>query len=188
MLPSKKPLLLIFPFDLMSHYLRCIMLAGHLRDRYEIRFAHSERYTVFVVQAGYNTFPCKSFDAVQVMESANRFNFDWINEAALEAIYADQVRVLDSLQPVAVLGDTAPTLKMATEKAGVFYLSLLNGYTTKHYAYTRKLSRTHPVYKYINMLSGQLLEMLTQKGESLSLYKLHRPFKKLRALHQLSKT
>ena len=29
-----KPVILIFPFDLMSHYLRCLQLAEAIKDRF----------------------------------------------------------------------------------------------------------------------------------------------------------
>lgn len=182
-----KPLLLIFPFDLLSHYLRCLMLAKHLNNYFEVVFAHSERYADFILQEGYKTFHCKLLNALQVMESAKNFDFSWVNEEALESVYLDQVRIIEKLRPVAVLGDTSLTLKMAAEKSGVTYITLMNGYMSKYYFYTRKISRTNPFYKYIIKLSGQVLDLITEKGEALAFYKLHRPFKKIRSKYNLLK-
>lgn len=182
-----KPLLLIFPFDLLSHYLRCLMLARHFSSCFEIRFAHSERYADFITQEGYQTFYCKSFDAQEVMTGAKNFDFSWINEEALTTVYLDQVRNIKIFQPFAVLGDTSLTLKMAAEKTGITYISLMNGYMSKYYAFSRKISRTHPFYKYVNLLSGQVLDLVTEKGEALAFYKLHRPFKKIRLEYNLLK-
>ena len=44
---EQKPLLLIFPFGLLSHYLRCLMLAKHFRDHFRVLFAYDERYADF---------------------------------------------------------------------------------------------------------------------------------------------
>jgi UDP:flavonoid glycosyltransferase YjiC (YdhE family) len=182
-----KPILLIFPFNLLSHYLRCLMLAKELSHYFEILFPHSDKYADFIAQEGFQTFRCKSIDAALVMECAQRFDFSWMNENALEAVFHDQVRIIETLRPIAVLGDTAPTLKMAAEKTGVTYLSLMNGYMSKYYSYTRKLSRTHPVFRLINKLPAPVLDLLTGKGEAIAFYKIHRPFKKIRSAHHLSK-
>ncbi len=184
---TTKPLLLVFPFNLLSHYLRCLMLARHFAEYFEVMFAHSDAYADFISREGYQTFNCKSLHAPLVMECVNKFDFSWINEESLESVYTDQVTTIEKLQPVAVLGDTSLTLKMAAEKTGVTFISLMNGYMSKYYSLTRKISRTHPVYKYMNLLPGPLLDLLTEKGESIAFYKLHRPFKEIRAKYHLIK-
>ncbi len=184
---STKPLLLIFPFDLLSHYLRCLTLARHLAHHFEVRFLHSEQYSNFVIAEGYKTFHCKSLDSDKVMNCVKDFDFSWLEENALKAVYDSQVSVIGRLQPTVVLGDTSPTLRMAAEKTGVVHISLMNGYMSKYFALTRKISRTHPVYKYISIFSPPVVDLLTAKGEALAFYKIHRPFKKIRAAHKLSK-
>jgi UDP:flavonoid glycosyltransferase YjiC (YdhE family) len=163
------------------------MLAKHFNAFFEIRFAYSPTYAHFVQEEGYQTFLCKSMDPRQVMDCVKNFDFSWVNEQSLDVVFSDQVKVIQRLNPVAVLGDTSLTLKMAAEKTGVTYIALMNGYMSKHYAFTRKLSRTHPVYRFVSILSGQLLDMITQKGEAIAFYKLHRPFKKIRSANGLAK-
>ena len=184
---TTKPLLLIFPFSLLSHYLRCLTLASHFRPYFEIRFAHSEKYIDFIRKEGYQTFDCQSIHAEKVLECVKRFDFSWINEHALETVYLDQVKIINILKPAAVLGDTSLTLKMAAEKTGLTYISLMNGYMSKYYSYTRKISRTHPLYSLINRLPNRVANIITQKGEAITFQKVHKPFKKLRVKYKLSK-
>jgi UDP:flavonoid glycosyltransferase YjiC (YdhE family) len=183
---SPKPLLLVFPFGLLSHYLRCIVLANQFRSYFDVLIARSDRYQDFIEKEGFNTFDCRDIEADKVMECVRKFDFSWINKGSLERVYQDQVEVLKQYKPVAVLGDTSPTLKMAAEKTGVTYLSLQNGYMTKYYQYTRKISRTHPGSKYLKTLPSGIVGRLTQFGEALSFYKIHQPFKKIRQQEGLS--
>lgn len=183
---ENKPLLLIFPFGLLSHYLRCLMLAKHFRTHFRIFFAYDERFAPFVEQEDFQTFSCLSLDAAEVLQRVKRFDFSWISEASLEPVYLDQVRMIGLLKPTAVLGDTSVTLKMAAEKTGVPYISLMNGYMSKYYSFPRQLSRTHPMYKFMKNLPAPVVDLLTQKGEALAFSMVHRPFKKIRRRHQLS--
>lgn len=182
-----KPVLLVFPFEQLSHYTRCLQLAQHLRGYFEVLFAHSARYAAFVKEAGFRTFPCLSLDAATVMECAKKFNFSWLQEKNLEPVFADQVRAIQAVQPVAVLGDNAPTLKMAAEKTGVTYISLFNGYMSKYYARVRKLSRTNPAYKLLKKLPEEILEFMTRQGEALAFREVHHAFRKLRRQYGLSR-
>lgn len=183
---ESKPLLLIFPFGLLSHYLRCLMLAKHFRTYFRVLFAYNEQFADFVAREDFQTFSCLSLDAKAVLQGVKKFSFSWINESSLEPVYLDQVRVIRLLKPVVVLGDTSLTLKMAAEKAGVPYISLMNGYMSKYYSFPRQLSRTHPMYKYVKTFPVPIANLLTQRGEAFAFSKVHRPFKMLRRRHQLS--
>lgn len=182
-----KPLLLIFPFGLLSHYLRCLMLARHFKTYCKVLFAYDEKFAEFIAGEGFQTFICHSLDAVSVLECVKKFNFSWLNEEDLECVYNDQVRIIRELKPIAVLGDTSPTLKMAAEKAGVTYISLMNGYMSKYYSFNRKISRTHPGYKFANLFPQTIFDLITKKGEALAHYRVHKPFKRIREKHRLSK-
>lgn len=163
------------------------MLARHFSLYFDILVLHSDEYADFISKEGYHTFRCKSLNSAHILDAVKKFDFSWINEKDLEAVYHDQVRIIETLRPLAVLGDTSLTLKMAAEKTNVTYISLMNGYMSKYYLYTRRISRTHPAYKLVNHLSGQILDMITQKGETLAFYKVHRPFKRIRLKNKLSK-
>lgn len=163
------------------------MLARHFSPYFEILLLHADKYADFISKEGYHTFKCKSLDSAHIMKAVKKFDFSWINEKDLETVYHDQVRTIETLRPVAVLGDTSLTLKMAAEKTGITYISLMNGYMSKYYLYTRRISRIHPAYKLVIHLSGQILDIITQKGEALAFYRVHRPFKKIRLKNKLSK-
>jgi len=183
----EKPLILIFPFDLLSHYLRCLDLVKTLKTSYCIRFAESNAYSDFIIKEGFQTFKCQSLDSRQVMECAKKFDFSWLNISNLEPVFLDQVKTIKELKPALVLGDTSPTLKMAAEAAGVKYISLMNAYMSKHYSGVRKLSRTHPAFKFSQKLPENVFDQITRFAESIAFYHVHRPFKKLRKKYRLKK-
>lgn len=182
----QKPLLLIFPFGLLSHYLRCLTLAKHLRAYFHILFAYDEKFTEFISKEDFQTFSCLSLNAKEVLQCVKKFDFSWINEHSLEPVYLDQVRVIGLLKPAVVLGDTSPTLKMAAEKTGIMYISLMNGYMSKYYSFARKISRTHPLHKFLSYFPGYIVDALTQKGEAMAFFSVHSAFKKIRRKHRLS--
>lgn len=181
-----KPVLLIFPFGLLSHYLRCLTLAKYLRKDFHILFAYDEKFIDFIAREDFQTFSCLALNADAVLQSVKNFDFSWINERSLEPVYLDQVRVISLLNPAAVLGDTSPTLKMAAEKTGVMYVSLMNGYMSKYYSISRKMSRTHPLSKFLKYVPVYIVDALTQKGEALTFFSVHNTFKKIRRKHLLS--
>jgi UDP:flavonoid glycosyltransferase YjiC (YdhE family) len=187
-MPHRKRIL-FFPFDLLSHYLRCIVLAKeHFpENNFEVLFLSSSSYSSYVERNGFKTFECSQFDAKKVMECSEKFDFSWLNERDIENVFASQVEVINKLIPDIVLGDTAPSLKMAAEFSGVEYVALMNGYMTKYYSFTRKLSRTHPAYKYSKKLPEKYFDIITEFAERISFKLVHRPFKNLRKRYKLSR-
>lgn len=182
---AQKPLLLVFPFGLLSHYLRCIVLCRHLMNYFEIKFANHAEYSSFISGENFSLFECESIDAKFATQKMEKFDFSWINEPDLEKVFLQQVGAIEKFRPVAVLGDHSPTLKMAAEKTGVRFISLLNGYMSKHYSGKRSISRTHPAYSFVRLLPGNLADALTKKGESIQLRKIHKPFKSIRNRYDL---
>lgn len=184
---KKKPVLLIFPFEQLAHYLRCITLAQRLSPYFEIRFAASERYQSFIAASGFETFPCDAMDVDEVAACVKRFDFSWINRNNLERAFNSQVAVITKWQPAAVLGDAMPTLNMAAEKSGVPFISLLNGYMTRHYSEVRTMSWRHPLYAWFRFLPAPVLNALTKQGEAVTFRAIHKPFQELRRQYGLLK-
>ena len=182
---SDKPLLLVFPYNVMAHYLRCLELAKYLKPYYTIKFLHSHNYYAFVAEAEFETFECASLDADKVQQCVTLFNFSWLNEGDLSHIYQQQVRIINESGAKAVLGDMAPTLKMAAEKTGVTYYSLVNGYLSKHYSYVRRMPKSYPLYKFFNLLPNSLYTYFTNIGEHLYFHDIHKPFNKIRKREKL---
>lgn len=183
---SKKQRILFFPFNLLSHYLRCLVLAdSYDKSEYEIRFLSSEKYNGYVEAHGYEVFSCASFDADYVMECTNNFSFDWLNQRDLERVLIGQVKCINALKADMVIGDVAPTLKMAAELAAVKHVTLVNGYMTRYYAATRKIPRKHKAYELMQQLPARFAEALTTVGERLAFRKIHAPFDSLRKKYNL---
>ena len=177
---SNMPVMLVFPFELLSHYIRCLQLATAMRNDYDVYFVHSHRYAHLVEEAGFKTFACAAFNPNEVMACARKFDFSWMNYGTLQLIFLSQIESIKQYQPVAVLGDTAPTLKMAAEFCEVEYISLMNGYMTKYYRFVRQISKDHPAAHFQNKFPKTIFELMVQTGERATFQKVHQPFRKLR--------
>lgn len=172
--------ILVFPFDLLSHYLRCIELAKRYPGA-EIFFASSAKYSSFVHQSGYRTFHVEHFDAGAVMNCAEKFSFAWLNQKDIERVFLSQVKAIHELKPGLVIGDTSPALKMAAEHAKVPYVALMNAYMSRYYSELRTLPQTRPVYVLLSRLPAGLIRF----GEKISFRLVHQPFRRLRRKYGL---
>jgi UDP:flavonoid glycosyltransferase YjiC (YdhE family) len=185
---TPKKTILFFPFNLLSHYLRCLVLAkAYDASDYLVYFISSDEYNEFVFKHGYKVFKAEQFDAAEVMRCSRNFDFSWLNRADLEMVMLDQVRVIRELKADTVIADMAPTLKMAAEITGVHQISLLNAYMTRHYKFTRKISRSHKVYGLLQVIPEKLADQLTMLGETLAFQHIQRAFNYLRKKYGLEK-
>jgi UDP:flavonoid glycosyltransferase YjiC (YdhE family) len=75
---------------------------------------------------------------------------------------------------------------MAAEKTGVVYLSIINGYMSRYYAYVRRMPSSYPLYNFFNLLPSNLFKFFTNVGEHLYFHDIHRPFNKIRKRSSLS--
>lgn len=187
-MPDKRLRILFFPFNLLSHYLRCLVLADtYDKNTHEVLFVSSKQYNNFVNSHGYDVFSCETFDADFVMRCTNNFNFDWLNAADLERVMRHQQKCILELKADIVIGDMAPTLKMAAELTGVKHIGLVNGYMTRYYAAARKIPRKHRAYALMQHLPPKIADVLTRMGERLTFRKIQAPFNLLRKKYGLPK-
>jgi UDP:flavonoid glycosyltransferase YjiC (YdhE family) len=185
---NTKPLILVFPFGLLSHYLRCIVLADHLKEKFTLKFAAHPEYSAFAEAEGYGMFECAYMNGNEAVSGIKDFDFSWLHEQNLEQTFLSQVKAIEKLKPVAVIGDSMPTLKMAAEYTGIKYISLMNGYMTRYFDGYRSLPKNHPVQKILKKLPEHLKQLFTVKGESIAFKRIHKPFRKLRNRYGLKKT
>jgi UDP:flavonoid glycosyltransferase YjiC (YdhE family) len=185
---TPKKIILFFPFNLLSHYLRCLVLAkAYDPSEYLVYFISSNEYNDFVFKQGYEVFKAKQFDAAEVMRCSRNFDFSWLNRADLEVVMLDQVRVIRELKADMVIADMAPTLKMAAEITRVRQISLLNAYMTRHYKFTRKISRSHSAYDILQVFPEKLGNQLTMLGETFAFQHIQKAFNYLRKKYGLQK-
>jgi UDP:flavonoid glycosyltransferase YjiC (YdhE family) len=177
--PLNNKTILVFPFDLMAHYLRCIVLAKGYID-YTVLFQSSLTYNKYVKSAGFEIFDAQHLDAGKVMKNAERFKFDWLNKKDLYQVLTDQIEAINTFNPEFVIGDTAPTLKMACEITETKYISLMNGYMSKYYALARPLPKKDFLKNILNQLPQKLSEVLLKTGGKLAFHYIHTPFNKIR--------
>ena len=178
---------MVFPLDMAAHYLRCLELCKKLRDQFEISFAYSQKYERFIGNCGFETFKVDNFNSEEVTAAASSFDFSWLNTANIERVLNSQVSAIEEHRPSMVLSDAAFTLKMASEKTSVPYVSLLNGYMTKYCSVTRKVSPSHPGYPYSKTMPKRVFERLTRIIERAMFEKIHAPFRRVRKKLGLSK-
>ncbi len=183
---NDKPLLMIFPFELLSHYLRCIDLCKPLTCRYRIIFAHSDKYNHYVQAAGYETFPYQHMDSAAIMHCAENFDFSWLNYEILHCQYKVQLCTVRRYKPAAILSDNMPTLRMVAEKTDTRLIALMNAYMSPFYARTRKLSRRHHAFKYQQKTPEKVFEVVTKLAEKAMFFKVHAPFRQIRKEQNLS--
>ena len=184
---GKKPLLLVFPFGLLSHYLRSLILCRYLKNYFEIKVANNPAFNSFITQEAFASFECDSLNADCIIKAMKKFDFSWLNTSDLENVFEQQVKTMRDMRPFAALGDHSVTLKMAAEAAGVVYISLVNGYMSKYYDGIREISRMHPAYPFVKLLPESLTRVVTKQGEAAAFRLIHRSFKSLRKKHDLSR-
>lgn len=177
---SGKPVIMVFPFNFLSHYLRCIVLSELLRVSYDILFAADDDYNRFVYRNSFSTFDCIGWRGESILSKLKVFDFSWLNEHELERRFWERVAAIDIYKPKVVIGDNDPVLKMAAEYTGVWYVSLHNGYMTKYFAGERSISRRHSLWPLMKRLPGFLRSPLVQLGEAFAMRRIHAPFRKLR--------
>lgn len=182
---QNKPKLLVFPFNLLSHYVRSIELCKHYTIDYSVLFKESRTYVNLLKDENIDTFQCKEFDVEFVMQSVKKFQFDWLNEQDLENIFLDQVRCINEYKPAMVIGDMSVTLKMATEYTNTKYISLINGYMSKYYALQRPITSMHPAAYIEKMLPSFIFKYILKNRELKKFKDIHQPFKTIRKKYRL---
>src|SRR3569832_2509868 len=78
---QKKPKILVFPFDLLSHYARSLVLVHSYSYSHTLLFKSSRSYNSMVHSEGWPTFHCEEFDPEWVIRCVKKFRFDWLNDA-----------------------------------------------------------------------------------------------------------
>ena len=178
--------ILVFPFNVQAHYLRCLVLADKFdKKEYTILFVESPQYSQYAEDCGYKTFPCKHFDADHVMACAKDFDFSWLNRSDLESIMLAQVAAIRKYKADMVIGDMSPSLKMAAEITSVKLVSLINGYMSKYYMLTRGVSRSMFGYSLMKKLPEPLSDRITDFAESIAFRYVHLPFRHIRQKYGL---
>jgi UDP:flavonoid glycosyltransferase YjiC (YdhE family) len=179
--------ILFFPFDLLSHNLRCLQLAEAIRHDYEVKIAASARYNSFFKEAGIGIFPCQGIDPSLVMKSSKNFDFSWMRFDVLEQSFLNQVTAIRKYNPEAVVGDASFTLRLAAAYTNTPYVSVINGYMSRFYARTRRLPLTHPAAKFSDKLPENVFNKIIDFAERVSFRMVNRPFIQLARKYKTDK-
>lgn len=129
---NTSPTVLVFAFDLLAHYTRCLRIADLLADEFEFVFQTSG-YDEIVRRQGFRTFSCHRLAEKELI--ANGCREDVMNwpRAEMEQVMLEQCEAIERYQPAFVIGDMSPTLSMAAERTETYFVSVVNAYLTRHY-------------------------------------------------------
>jgi len=188
-LETAKPRLLVFPFPLMSHYLRCASLLESMQDRYEIFFTSTGGVVQEkLAEMGFITIPGRNFDSARVLSDARKFRFDWLSEETIDDVFQSQVDAIRQVKPSLIISDSAQTARMAAEYVNVPHLALVNGYMTKGYSRTRGVPESHPAKQFEEKTPVGLFDQITRTAEWFAMNKVHRAFRRVRKRYGLPRT
>jgi UDP:flavonoid glycosyltransferase YjiC (YdhE family) len=127
-----KPTILIFPFELMAHYARCLVVAEYLEKHFRVLFQAS-CYDELVHRAGFATFHADRLPERALVADCKTTDLLAFAESDLERVMLAQRATIERFDPAFVIGDMSVTLSMAAEAAGVPYVSLVNSYLSRYY-------------------------------------------------------
>lgn len=128
---TAKPKVLVFAFDLLAHYTRCLRVAELLEDEFEFLFQASD-YDGVVNRQGFKTFAClRLAEKELVARGCQEDVMNW-PRADLEQVMLAQCSAIERHQPLFVIGDMSPTLSMAAERTNVKYVSIVNAYLSRY--------------------------------------------------------
>lgn len=176
--------ILVFPFDLLSHYTRCVQWIRAAEGEHQVVFADGN-YSWYALQNGFTCFPYQGFDAQQAIRQAKEFRFNWLHENQLESVFKQTVQAINEYHPDLILGDAHPILKMACAYTKTPYVSILNAYMSKHYAHVRRLPRIHPAYRFSEKTPDTLFDFITKHAERFAFQRVHKAFRSLRKKYRL---
>ncbi|MFN3405112.1 MAG: hypothetical protein ACK40G_13505 [Cytophagaceae bacterium] len=178
-------MILFFPFDLLSHNLRCLQLAKAFQNDITVLFPESKKYTSFISEQGIKTFPYHTIPSDMVISSARDFSFSWIRYDLLERSFLSQIDIISKHKPTLVVGDADFTLRLAAAFCKVPFVSIVNGYMTNYYCRTRRLHPKHPGYKYRYLFPPFIFQHIITYKEKTALKKVHEPFQALAQKYNL---
>ena len=172
--------ILVAPYNLLAHYLRCIELVKNISIDAEIIFLKSGKYDSFVQNSGFKTLSetTKTYDAV--IEKAESFDFSWINHKSVTNTVESLIHIIETEKPDFIIGDTYLGLRIAARYCKTPLISVFNAYLTHHYNDIRPVPHTHKANKYKPRLSQASWERIIRTVEKLTLRKVHKPFRKIR--------
>lgn len=129
---NTSPTVLVFAFDLLAHYTRCLRIADLLKDEFEFLF-QSSGYDEIVRRQGFGTFNCQRLPEKELVARGCREDVMNFPRADLEQVMLQQCTAIESYRPTFVIGDMSPTLSMAAERTGTYFVSVVNAYLSRHY-------------------------------------------------------
>lgn len=129
---NTSPTVLVFAFDLLAHYTRCLRIADLLAAEFEFVFQSSD-YDEIVCRQGFRTFTCHRLAEKELIASGCREDVMNWPRADLEQVMLAQCEAIERYRPAFVIGDMSPTLSMAAERTDTYFVSVINAYLSRYY-------------------------------------------------------
>lgn len=177
----EKPKIILFaPYNLLSHYLRCIQLAKSINHEYDTVFLYSSKYNHIVKQNGFKISGKFTPEYKTVVEKAESFDFSWINVDSIRKTVNNFGSIFKGEKPDLIIGDSYLGLRIAAEYCNIPLLCVLNAYISPYYQDFRDVPHNHPGNKYKRFVNAKVWRKLVVAIESIAFKKEHQPFKELR--------
>lgn len=175
-----KPTIIVCPQNLLSHYLRCLMVADVMRKDFEFLFMSSALYNQWVTDYGFEIIETECNSISKVIAKAATFDFSWINYKDMKGSVSRFIQIFRKYKPDFVLGDAIPELKIATKTAGIPLIALVNGYMSRYYNDLRPVPHSHKSQKYRHLMSENAWNNIVRYAETIAMFYVHKPMRNLR--------
>jgi len=182
-----KKTVLIFPFELLSHYLRSIELAKLIKDDFDVKILHSEKFEKFIKENGFSTFEGFNFDSEKVIKDIKKFSFKWLDKKVIYNLIENHREIIRKYNPAFIISDTLPTIRISAQKENVPHIAILNGYMSKFFSLQRPVPSNHPGNKFRKLIPEETFNRIAKEMEDKMFKKIHKPFSEIREKLKLDK-
>jgi UDP:flavonoid glycosyltransferase YjiC (YdhE family) len=184
---SRKRTVLIFPFELLSSYLRSIELAKLIKEDFDVKILHSEKLGKFIKENGFSTFEGLNFDSDKVIQTVKKFSFRWLDKKVISILIENHREIIRKYNPAFVISDTLPTIRISAQKEGVPNIAILNGYMSKYFSLQRPVPSSHLGNKFRKLMPEKIFNRIAKEMESLMFRIINKPFSEIREKLKLGK-
>ncbi len=172
--------ILVIPYNLLAHYLRCIELVNNIDLPVEIVFLKSGKYDNFVEQNNYKLTHKALNSYSTAIDKSESFDFSWINYKSVSDTVNSLIDIIKSENPDYIIGDTFLGLRIASEYCNTPLISILNAYLTHSYKGHRPVPHNHRANLFKPGVPKLAWHRIVKSVEKQTLRNVHRPFRQIR--------
>ncbi|PLX06739.1 MAG: hypothetical protein C0596_13600 [Marinilabiliales bacterium] len=172
--------ILVIPYNLLAHYLRCIALVNKIELPADITFLKSGKYDNFVEQNNYKLTNEALNSYSTAIDKSESFDFTWINNESVSDTVNSLINIIKSENPDYIIGDTFLGLRVAAEYCRIPLISILNAYLTHFYKGHRPVPHNHRANLFKAGVPKLAWHRILKSVEKQTLRNVHKPFRQIR--------